>query len=72
MLNLCHLWHVSQVMNSGNFNITMVILLIWCDVMHIFKITEKEKISSKIFTFNFMRDVLLMEFTKVSSYKILD
>ena len=65
MLNLCHLWHVSQVMNSGNFDTTVVILLIWCDVMHIFKKTEKEKIGIKKYShLNFMKDVLLMDSQK--------
>ena len=39
-------------MNSGNFDTTVVILLIWCDVIYFLK-KGKEKIGSKVFTFKF-------------------
>ena len=47
-------------MNSGNFDITVVILLIWCDVIYFFKKKKKKKLAVKYSHLNFMKDVMLM------------
>ena len=31
VLNLCHLWHVSQVMRNGNPDTIVEVILIWSD-----------------------------------------